>query len=91
MDIGGSLTKIAYYSSLPTKKIIYDGGGASVHYEVNTIYIFYFPKNIVFSPFKKVPLSDVFVNRYPKGHACTLSSSRRNISLVASSTSEKAS
>ena len=34
MDIGGSLTKIAYYSSLPTKKINYGGGGASVHYEV---------------------------------------------------------
>jgi hypothetical protein len=25
MDIGGSLTKIAYYSVLPLKKIVYDG------------------------------------------------------------------
>ena len=24
MDIGGSLTKIAYYSTLPLKKIVYD-------------------------------------------------------------------
>ena len=25
MDIGGSLTKIAYYSTLPIKRVIYDG------------------------------------------------------------------
>ena len=49
MDIGGSLTKIAYYSSLPTKKIIYDGGGASVDsvdYEVNLTYESSFTKNM---------------------------------------------
>jgi pantothenate kinase len=34
MDIGGSLTKIAYYSSLPCKKIIYDGE-SEVQYEVS--------------------------------------------------------
>ena len=49
MDIGGSLTKIAYYSSLPTKKIVYDGGDASVHYEVDmNDSLFYVPKNIFF-------------------------------------------
>ncbi len=38
MDIGGSLTKIAYYSSLPCKKIVYEEGGedeSSVQYEVS--------------------------------------------------------
>ena len=49
MDIGGSLTKIAYYSSLPTKKIVYDGGDASVHYEVDmNDSILYFSKNNFF-------------------------------------------
>ena len=41
MDIGGSLTKIAYYSILPIKKIVYDNREAPIddpHIEVKIIF-----------------------------------------------------
>ena len=44
MDIGGSLTKIAYYSVLPLKKIVYDGKGD--HGEQIEVSIWEFPDTL---------------------------------------------
>ena len=37
MDIGGSLTKIAYYSTLPLKKIVYDSKDSDRDEEVVSV------------------------------------------------------
>lgn len=47
MDIGGSLTKIAYYATVPSKKVLYDDEDSQksedVVYQVTTTFLL-FPK-----------------------------------------------